>query len=529
MRILFDTHDNKVVHLNRISGPISFRLLVPYKPTNRKYVTPEFAYIIKKLPVVLLLGDYHKYSNFRCPNCICNDDLSECCFEIYKDQLFQLLDIASVKEQKNITVCIQSSMIEQFTDNQLKPVLENKEKLNKYKQGLNKDRHSMSVLYNDNYNVLNKMLHNFRPCFQSNIKRKFASVYEQLCQAPNLRWDLSDPRSISIFSQTETFKLEALVQNAWSVNIFGSLFVPKCKELGLTLNKQFVDELIVQRCLYYFFKSTDELKCFCLMMKYMYTFIQSHKFVDYMFDDEHNLVNKMSMILKYNKSNDWKVFYQSVYVIKNILQFLYDRINKHFQLDEQVSKIQIEKWQAYQQQINDIGKTFALFFELMYKYLDQNQSQESFDALHTYIVSTLYPLFDCTKFLSGINYYYPNWTVGIPLPLAVVDADMYVSFYKSLSLNEVHTMITSCFLDLYFIVRLIKNQDTDMLLLCAGDEHCSFLTEVFTTYFGYYQSATAIRPINVDGNPDRCINLDDIHTSDIHIRDLLSQTNVLPS
>ena len=84
-------------------------------------------------------------------------------------------------------------------------------------------------------------------------------------------------------------------------------------------------------------------------------------------------------------------------------------------------------------------------------------------------------------------------------------------------------------MDLYVLVRLLKNQDTDMLILYLGGQHCEFLFNVLYTYCGY--SPYARIPIQldpIDQHPIRCIDLKQLNEyGDLDIKKLLENKQTM--
>lgn len=74
--------------VTQISGPASIALLRPTPDKIKEYKNNNI-----KLPIVLLFGDVHGSTDYMCPNCNCDDDAKQCCFEIYNKQFLQELDI----------------------------------------------------------------------------------------------------------------------------------------------------------------------------------------------------------------------------------------------------------------------------------------------------------------------------------------------------------------------------------------------------------------------------------------------------
>ena len=495
MKFIFKTQDQSEIYMNRFSGPYSFYLLTP----SRLLTADQYDGIsqMKKHPSIILLGDHHTDSRHQCANCTCDSTLTKCCFTIFKDQFFQLLNECVVQTGSKVCVYLES-MDKQYTKQDL--IYSNQDLFDASMHAFEINR--KTALGDDIINGLEKLKYNFRNCFDSITKKQYNEIYQHICQAPNLNWTFADPRAINIWDSEEHFKLESLIKNVWSIDLFGCLFAPKFKG---SLSSQFINQkLIEQRLQVFFHQSIDEVKSFCTIMQYLYDFDKADLFVDYLFDEEQNHVSKYSMILKYNRTKEWKELYKSVFVIKNIQEFLYERIN--VQLNKPYNKTHTKKWSSFQDNIKQIAKKFSVLFQLVSEFIDD---KSMYNQLQQHIES-LYPYFDEHKFLSTVY------------SINSEDIDNFTTFYKNVSLNSVHTMITSCFLDLYVLVKVLRHDDTDMMILYAGEEHCKFLFEVFYKYFGYNTNIRIPNQIDSQNNPIQCIDLSKIsYHKDIDVQDYL--------
>ena len=73
--------------INKISGPVSMRILTPNKTKFNNYKK-----IGMKLPIYILFGDNHLSSKNMCEICECKDGSSSCCYKIYDPNFMRLID-----------------------------------------------------------------------------------------------------------------------------------------------------------------------------------------------------------------------------------------------------------------------------------------------------------------------------------------------------------------------------------------------------------------------------------------------------
>ena len=228
------------------------------------------------------------------------------------------------------------------------------------------------------------------------------------------------------------------------------------------------------------------------------------------------------MVLKYNRDKQFQDFYTTAFSVDSVQQFLFDRINSAEQLHDtnRVNKVDWEAWKIYQGYIINIASLFGRFFELMYNYLDSMDDKDvslaSYLQLEEYIVEKMYIIFDAEKCSAHFDHIYKNKGVRR------VDVDNFVTFYHQISLNVFHTIHSSFLMDMYVVVRLLKNKDSDMIVLYAGMQHCSILYEILSKYFGY--TPYCVMPLQVDTkfNPIRCLDLGILSTiGDMNFPDLL--------
>ena len=514
---------SKRISIDRISGPYSFHILKPLKQVQSNEHQYQLVQNMKSLPYIIMLGDYHGDARFLCDKCNeCRADedggLNECCFEIFKDPIFELLDHVATQTKSNITIMLEH-MDYQLNNDQLKQIFSNQTNYHKFMNDYLNDK--QSSLNDVNHSTLNKFMYNFRNCFRNEIKKQVPSAYPHMCQAPNLNWVYADPRSVYIYNVNEPYKLEALMKHVWSIDMLGCIFVPRMLPDKYTLNRSFIDTYVINR-LRQFFPNNVEQASFCTLMKLLYDLNGSKKFVQYMFDEEANAVNKYSMILSLLKfkSDEWFKFYDSVYCIKAVQEFLYNRINTHAQLqvENQVDKTDITKWKPFQDLINSKFKVFSSFFESLCTYISDQDASSYLQLEQT--IGQLYPLFNT----SACSRYYASILNSNFAGRRREDVDHFVEFYGGVSLNQVHTIHTSYLLDIYVLAQLFNHDENenDLVVLYAGSEHCDFLHQVLITYCGYSPSSRIPVQIDNDGNPIRCINLQLIDDPDLNINEWLA-------
>jgi hypothetical protein len=157
--------------IQRISGPVSFRLLRPVRRND---------------PLVMLLGDEHNSFFGQCSNCTCKKSMESCCYRSYDPEFLQLLDLlASPKKKIKIFVEAFTRLISNATRAiELYGDVVVKEKIDKYGDFTLYDSKKVNE-------QLPSLYAGFHPCF---LYKQDPAAYNQYCPTRNIEWHFADAR-----------------------------------------------------------------------------------------------------------------------------------------------------------------------------------------------------------------------------------------------------------------------------------------------------------------------------------------------
>ncbi len=251
--------------IDRISGPISMYCLDPLK---------------ENLPFILLFGDDHTNSMYQCESCTCDKDSRDCCMTFYDSDFFKLLNKAVQNSSSTVDINIESM------DKQIDSDSFNLQDFKKYQYSIKKD------LESDTPSGITKLRYKFRGCFYSIIKKKNPRLYNDICEVPNLNWYHSDVRQIDSFDDRETKRLESLIANCWSDNLFGTLFNFKI----YSFTKENLDNLAIKN-LFDNCKGKDNVIMLCNILEQFYSLNTINMFFELLFS-ESNIQSFMHDLIK---------------------------------------------------------------------------------------------------------------------------------------------------------------------------------------------------------------------------------------
>jgi hypothetical protein len=181
--------------VNSISGPISIAVL---KPTDN--FSKDFKKSSGRAPVFMLFGDEHESFKHICKKCTCSLENKSCCLEIFSEEMFEVLNNLSTKDNPvdfYIEYFIRKEEIEEHANSKDKYTLVNKTRA-EYEQ----------FKQSGALGPLGTLLMNNLPCFIKDYRRY--SDFNTVCKFDKIRWQYSD---IRIITYKSNYDLEGNLKN----------------------------------------------------------------------------------------------------------------------------------------------------------------------------------------------------------------------------------------------------------------------------------------------------------------------------
>ena len=445
--------------VDKISGPISMYCLDQCQ---------------QNLPFVILFGDDHSNSMFQCENCKCDTDSDNCCLAIFKNEIFEFL---SLNSRNNVDIFVESM------DEKLENV--DFEKFSQYK------KHIEQQLESEKPSGITKLFYKFRGCFYTIIKKNNFEMFKTICEFPTLNWIHNDIRQINFYSEEN--RLESLITNCWSDNLFGIIFYLKIHHV----DQNIFNQKVVSDTLLYCFKSRQNLIYFCELMKKFYIINE--------FDEFFNIFLNQNFIKSFTKSAINKTNFQAfsrsfLEIYQNfIYPLIFKRINRYKNNTKPIDEINYKDFNNFKENVKSSFLKLSEFFEQFKNYIE-TPSVNNYERLYDQIKALLELVQE--KDIDEIKIIKSSSIDGKILDLA------NIVHFLNCSLKDVHNILTSFFLDLINLFRVLSTKSKLSIFYC-GEEHCKVLNEILLKVYNY-QQRVAILPSK---NLNRCLNISEVESS----------------